>query len=89
MNNHFCIRYQQLNNDEPAPYAKICKLIIDYNDQDKEEALYYIQVSEDEKNPHWMRAGEMFEHAFKHKFEDRRFMKKCMNLYKKSLCEHG
>lgn len=75
---NFSIRFEKLNDEEPAPYARVCKVIVGYPE---ETALYYIQLSHNEKKPNWVPFGEFLEMVFEEKIIDEAFVNKCLKIY--------
>lgn len=79
---NFSIRFQQLNEDEPAPYAQVCKVILGYPE---ETATYYIQLSHNEEKPNWVQFGEFLEYVFEEKITDEKFVQNCLDIYEEKV----
>jgi len=83
MDNQFQIRYKKLSTHEPAPYAELCKVILNYDDTKKESSSHYIQTSKDEENPKWITIGEFIESLLKEELIKKEFLEKYLILLQK------
>lgn len=58
-----------------APYGTLCALHL--NDDGTDRRLY-IQVSQDESDPHWITVEELVVQAYKHLFDNPCFLQDCL-----------
>lgn len=58
-------------------------MLWEYKKED-DESVWYIQVSENINNPHWITIDRFFGQAFKGRIKSTKFMDMCMKMYNNS-----
>lgn len=54
-----------------------------------EQGSLYVQVSNDDKQPHWLRMGTLLEIVFKQFCDDEMFMEEIFKLYQQESFSHN
>ena len=72
----FNTRFSPPGKYDKAPHKTIYRL-----SKDDSHWEYFIQLSENEDEPHWLPMGYFLEHAFEGFLKDDAFIKECMRLY--------
>jgi hypothetical protein len=74
------IRYTPPTKHDYQPYLSRW-----FNHKEEGTVDVYIQLSEDANMPHWLSMGEFLNVSFSDMFEDEKFIKECLLLYKTNL----
>jgi len=70
-------RYNNPTNRDFAPYGTVWKVIVD-----QPNSYFYIQVSENEKEPEWILMEKFLEKVMEPLYTDEQFIDYCINIYK-------
>ena len=63
-----------------APYRSVCKVVLNYSNDEPERFEYYIQISLDDENPFWEPMGVFLEKTLRPLFESEIFINKCFDI---------
>ena len=76
-------RYNMPTKYDKAPYGALCIVYMSSDNQlEKIDEKLFIQVSEDEEQPHWVTTAHILEQIFFKSLKKQAFLKEILDLFK-------